>query len=118
MAAFTKAIRTYYPNEKFDFVLSFKKGKDYTKILKYIIPLAKKIYISNFIINTQGFKIESENELILAKIINSLEFFNIEIINPIKICSLIRSKKSNFIITGSLYFIADQVNNHKLIDNK
>jgi dihydrofolate synthase/folylpolyglutamate synthase len=117
MAAFTKAIKKHLPDQKFDFIIAFKKGKDYRKILKYIIPLANKIYISNFQINTQGFKIESEDKMILSDFIEKLGFSEFEIINSQEIKSLIKSKKATFVITGSLYFIADLINNHKLISN-
>ncbi|MDO9028430.1 MAG: Mur ligase family protein, partial [Candidatus Roizmanbacteria bacterium] len=48
MLAFINALIKEYPDKKFNFLLAFKSGKDYKKILKIITPWADSITLTSF----------------------------------------------------------------------
>ena len=54
MAMFIKNLTFYLPQQKFTFMLAFKKGKDYKSILQYIIPIAQKIIVTSFFNQTRS----------------------------------------------------------------
>jgi len=110
MSAFIRSLRRKHPDQKFDFLVGFKHGKDYFAMLKYIVPLADTIYATKFDFSEQVLPMEGEPveniQLILQEkyhmgkvksIVPAIEAFN-------------QAKKiqgSILVITGSLYLIAE-----------
>lgn len=107
MQAFLESLREKYPSKKFSFLISFKRGKDYEKMLHQIIPLAKNIIITTFKITGQDSLQFSEDPNVIAEKLEKLGFYNYEIISEIKRALAIFLKKSSSVsvITGSLYLI-------------
>lgn len=111
MAMFTKNLTLYYPQQKFTFLLAFKKGKNYRDILRYIIPLAKKIIVTPFFNQTkfQGFANFAESPLAIVKILNRLDFKNYCICDNSEnaLGALLQDKETIKVITGSLYLLSE-----------
>ena len=109
MAAFTKSLVKMYPKQKFDFLIATKKGKDFSHMLRYIIPLAKNIIATNFFVDNQDLIHLSENPKHLMITAKRMQFHNIQVVyNPHKALSLAFKKSDNFlIVTGSFYLIGE-----------
>lgn len=107
MQAFLESLREKYPSKKFSFLISFKRGKDYEKMLHQIIPLAKNIIITTFKITGQDSLQFSEDPNVIAEKLEKLGFYNYEIVSEIKRAQAIFLKKSSpvLVVTGSLYLI-------------
>ncbi|PIZ64898.1 hypothetical protein COY14_03660 [Candidatus Roizmanbacteria bacterium CG_4_10_14_0_2_um_filter_36_9] len=108
MEAFVSSLKEIYPNHKFDFMIAFKKGKDYEKMLTIILPVAKKIFITKFISDEPRI-IEAEP---IDEIVTKVRTLNckveiIKIDDPLIALELAgKSKNQILIVTGSLYLIA------------
>jgi len=112
MSAIIDTIIKLYPKQKFVFLLSFSEGKNQLitlyGMLKQIVPIASKIYLTEFVLDTQGDMIHSSinnkrNILVLKK----LGFTNYQVIDSSKrnLENIIKEEKNPLIITGSLYLI-------------
>lgn len=110
MSAFIKSLKKIHPNTKFDFLIAFKKGKNYSSMLKYIIPIARKITITGFAMGKQTdiFGPE-ETENILHSIERKYKYRNVRIEKDftkaveIAVCGA----DKRLIITGSIYLASD-----------
>jgi dihydrofolate synthase/folylpolyglutamate synthase len=108
MDAFTKGLKKTFPNKKFNFLIAFKKGKDYENTLKYLIPLAKKIIITDFFTNNQDYVHFSEKPETINDILIKLKFTNIEIIHDCKkAIKKTLHKNEDLVVTGSLYLLGE-----------
>lgn len=107
MQIFIKNLSQIFPGQKFDFVLAFKKGKDFKKMLEKIIPLADKIYLSSFSVHKAATHLNSVDSNIVSSYLKKKKFKNIEVVtsNQKEILSVIKSSKKPVAITGSLYLI-------------
>ena len=121
MAMFIKNLTFYLPQQKFTFMLAFKKGKDYKSILQYIIPIAQKIIVTSFFNQTrsQGVVNIAESPHIIAIILNNVNFRNYCICkNSGKaLTMLLQDKKTVGVITGSLYLLSEVYPRLKLLIN-
>lgn len=107
MKAFITSLKKLFPSKKFDFLVAFKKEKDYSKMLRLIVPIAKTITITSFSLGTYDLKPMSEKPEIIVKELQKLKFqsyFSIQ--DPIKAYKKVLSEKNNIVITGSLYLLA------------
>jgi len=111
MSMFTKNLATYFPNQKFTFVIAFKRGKDYRNILRYIIPLAKDIIVTSFFDQTesQGLSTLAEDTGVISRILDGLNFKNYVVCKDGKeaLMLLLQDKKAEGVITGSLFLISE-----------
>lgn len=110
MHAFLSNLQHYNKNNKWTFLISFKEGKDIEEMLKMIVPVAKKIIITDFFNDEVDFISISEKPEFIAKLIEKEGFNNIEIIHNIakNFNSIISSiKDDSLVITGSLYLLSD-----------
>jgi len=106
MEAFTKSLKKTFPSKKFNFLIAFKKGKDYKNILKYLVPLAKKIIITDFFTNNQDYLYFSEKPEKINDVLTKLKFTNTEIIYDCKKATKkALNENENLVITGSLYLL-------------
>ncbi|MFA6532470.1 MAG: Mur ligase family protein [Patescibacteria group bacterium] len=108
MKAFIDSLIKKFPNKKFNFLIAFKKGKDYQDMLRIIIPWADSVVLTSFSTKDQDMINESVDpaEIKLnAKIIPDLK----------KAWKYILDKKEPIVVTGSLYLIGEIF---KLIKNK
>ncbi|MDO8497561.1 MAG: Mur ligase family protein [bacterium] len=109
MKMFIQNLKIYFPDQKYTFLIAFKRGKDYKPMLKYILPEAKKIIITSFFNESQGLRILAEDPLVIAKILEKLHFKNYIII-PDTFSALEELYKDTSpikVITGSLYLIGE-----------
>ncbi|MBN1168539.1 hypothetical protein JXA63_01475 [Candidatus Woesebacteria bacterium] len=111
MKEFTKNLQIYFPDQKFIFLLGFKRGKDYKNILRYIVPLADKIIITSFFNQTkfQGMSVLSEDTKKIAQVLETIGHKKYEIFERSEdaLKALIKSKNRVKVITGSLYLISE-----------
>jgi len=112
MKSLILTLKNIYPKHKYDFLIAFKKGKDYKKMLKQITKIAEKIYLSDFYITGQDLTHASENVDNLAYELQKLHFTNYEKIrNTDKIIrKVLKRIEDILVITGSLYFIGSIYN--------
>ena len=108
MRALLKTLKKLYPGKKFTFVLAFKQGKEYKKMIQMIIPFAEKMLITHIFSKNQDlqhFSVRPEN--IMQEIIH-LGFTNVRVINNIEdIIQIIKTDDSPSVISGSLYLLGD-----------
>ncbi len=115
MAAFTKALIKKYPGRKFNFLLAFKSGKDYKKMLKIIIPWADSITLTSFFTENQDMINLSEKPTMIGQQLRKIGFNNFTVIpSTQKAWEIILNKKEPIVVTGSLYLIGEI---YKLIKN-
>lgn len=127
MVSFTESLKQLYPGRKLTFILAFKQGKNVKHMLKYIIPLAKKIIITQFTtdkekqldknmqisradaVKIQGYHTVAVDPKMLAKTLTSLKFSKFILTHSIDqaISTAIKSGDEPIIITGSLYLIGN-----------
>lgn len=107
MNALIKSLKTFFPNQKFTFILAFKKRKDFSKMIKNIIPLAQNIIITKFIVTSQDMIQISQPIKNLVDIFQKSNFPYFEIIsdNADAIKKSLTSDK-NIVVTGSLYLLS------------
>ena len=118
MANFIKNLKKIYPQKKFVFLIAFKKGKDYHKMLKYIIPLASQIIITQFFINNQDLIHLSEEPETIVKILQKENFYQYQVIKDLKnaLKFALDQKDQPIVAAGSLYLISEIYSNLKTID--
>ncbi len=109
MEAFIGSLTELYPNEKFDFLLSFKIGKDYEEMLKLILPLARNVMLTSFHSDKNDSPQLSTDSNLVEKILKSENFTNYEIIDDLKTAldKFLRTDNHAKVITGSLYLLSE-----------
>lgn len=110
MSAFIRSLKKKHPGKKFDFLTGFKKGKDYKEMLKYMVPVAHKIYVCEFDIDDQIDEVSVEPMSSVENVLNEkFNFTNVEKIKDTQQAFDKALKGSNgpVVITGSLYIISD-----------
>ncbi len=109
MDAFLGNLSNLFPNRKFHFLISFKKGKDIDVMLKQIIALAKHITVSIFYTDAQEMIVESEELSSIKEIFESKGFtdYSLETDYTKAFKDSLASTNDILIITGSLYFIGE-----------
>jgi len=108
MTALLKSLKTFFPNQKFTFVLAFKQRKDFAKMLKMIVPFAKNIIITSFMVTSQDMVHLSQPHQSMVKIFQKLNFSKFETI-PDQSSALTTALQfnNNIVITGSLYLLGE-----------
>ncbi|HEX8974483.1 MAG TPA: Mur ligase family protein [Patescibacteria group bacterium] len=117
MEAFTSNLAKIYPRQKFIFLVAFKKGKEYQKMLDLITPLSEKIFLTSFNTTDQDNHLSSVSNEEIAKYLKIKKFKNFEIVpnNRSDILQKARmslskeERKKPIVITGSLYLISSLI---------
>lgn len=108
MKAFTKAVSQISLHKKYTFLIAFKKGKDYAKMVKLLIPFAEKIGITTIFSNNPDFSHFSTNPLVIKQRLSEEGFEKSEMVDGVGgILPFINKSKTDVIITGSLYLLGD-----------
>lgn len=108
MNNFIFSIKKIFPKQKFDFIVAFKKGKDYLNMLRILIPMAKKVYITQVASSTNSTKLISVPSQDVIEALYKLQFHNIETVeNNGQSMQKALHGKEDIIVTGSLYLLAD-----------
>jgi len=109
MSAFIHDLKKRYPEKKFDFLIGFKKGKDYEEMLKYIVPLSQDIYVTEFHGDDQARMILPESASIIQNILqDTFSVPNARIFTDpvIALETAQQTHDTILVITGSLYMIS------------
>ena len=108
IVAFINALIKEYSDKKFNFLIAFKFGKDYKKMLKIIIPWADSIILTSFFTENQDMINLSEKPSIVSQQLKKLGFTNFEVIPSLrKALEFILNKKEPIVVTGSLYLLGE-----------
>ena len=107
MKIFVGSLKKAYPKTKFSFLMAFKRGKDYKKILPHIIPVAKDIVLTSFEVGGQDSLHLSEQPETVAKNLEKINFSKFKIIHDTNKAFRDFLKKSSgiLVITGSIYLL-------------
>lgn len=108
MDSLTTNLSAMFPKQKFTFVVAFKKGKDFKKMLKKIIPIADKILLTQFSTSGMDNHWSSIDNDEISKFLKSQNFKKFKIISNkhSDILENVRMSKKPVVITGSLYLIS------------
>ena len=105
MNAFLHSLKRKYPNEKFNFLVAFKKGKEYMFMLKEISKLANEIVITEFFTKKKDTPKIAEEASTISKLIITKK--KKVIISPKKALDYLSKRKNKIVITGSLYLVGE-----------
>ena len=108
MRAFAKALKQLDKNKKYTFLIAFKKGKDYRKMITLLVPFAHKIGITTIFSSNPDFSHFSTDPQVIKSALEKKAFKNNEIVDGRDgITSFIDKSKTDVVITGSLYLLGD-----------
>ncbi|MFA5770177.1 MAG: Mur ligase family protein [Patescibacteria group bacterium] len=115
MEAFISSLIKKYPDKKFNFLLAFKKGKDYKEMLKIIISCAivHKIIITSFLTENQDMINSSEDPIVVGnaymRSVRGGRFYADPIIIPNlkNAWETILQEDEPIVVTGSLYLVGE-----------
>jgi len=110
MAAFIKSLKSKYPDVTFDFLLSFKRGKNIRAMLKYIAPYARSITATEFVLSehVEILSAVSPDE-IRDTVKNNYKHIPVKVIPNVSeaVHSLLQKKNGRVVATGSLYLASE-----------
>jgi len=108
MMALVRSIKNSFPDKKFTFLIAFKQRKDFSKMLKMIIPIANQIILTKFKVASDYMIQLSQSQTSLVKIFKKLNFSDFKYI-PDKSLALdaVLNVNHPVIITGSLYLLSE-----------
>lgn len=108
MKSFLTSVKKIFPGKKFNFLVAFKKDKDYPEILNLMKPFAKKIFITTFFTDKMDLIRFSEDPQEVTKALKKLGFKDFESIKNNKLAlEKALQESDDLIITGSLYLLGD-----------
>lgn len=108
MKALLNSVLKQYPDKKFTFVLAFKAGKDYKKMLGMISPYAEKIIITHIFSKHQDLLHESVPPIEIKKELKKITNVHTSIVlDREELIKIIKKENSSVIVTGSLYLLGD-----------
>ena len=113
MEAFINSLIKKYPGKKFNFLLAFKKGKDYQEMLKIILArrslgeggIVSKIIITSFFTKNQDMVNVSEDINNIKNVIKNINFITIPDLK--KAWKTILKEDGLIVVTGSLYLVGE-----------
>lgn len=107
MKGLAVSLKSIFPSDKLDFVIAIKKGKDYKRMLSYVVPLANSVCLTTFIVGDQDNFITSDDPTNIKKQLSDLGFDRIIIVeDPMGALERMKQSKYNVVITGSLYLLS------------
>jgi dihydrofolate synthase / folylpolyglutamate synthase len=110
MRSFISSLKHLYPDEKFVFMIAFKKNKQYQQCLRMILPLASRIVIAEFFKNNIDTMPKSVSAGSLASLFKKWGFHDFELTHSASkalAAALKNTEKNKIVVTGSLYLISD-----------
>jgi dihydrofolate synthase/folylpolyglutamate synthase len=108
MVATIDSLKKTYPGRKYAFLVSFKKRKDYQKMLDIILPVAEKIYLTNFNGQRQDSILIPVSTSAMKEYLQKKGFSSYQIVeSPTEALRQAVENKVNYIVaTGSFYLLA------------
>jgi dihydrofolate synthase/folylpolyglutamate synthase len=109
MDALLETLRKTYPHSRFLFVVAFKKGKDYKRMIEHIAEVAEKIIITRFLKENQDVVHKSVPAEDISYELNRRGYHAYEICESTQHALNKALKQTEYlpVITGSLYFVGD-----------
>jgi len=108
MTALIKSLKTFFPDQKFTFLLAFKQRKDFAKMVKMIIPFADQIILTKFKVVSDYTVQFSQSQSSLSKLFSDLNFHNYKnISNQSEALNFVLKSNNPIVVTGSLYLLSD-----------
>lgn len=108
MRSFLASLAKIFPKKRFNFLVAFKKDKDYPEILNLMKPFVKKIFITTFFTDKMDLIRFSEDPKEVAKALEKLGMTKYEIMKDNKLAiEKALQEDDDLIITGSLYLLGD-----------
>lgn len=111
MQGLLRSLASYYPGMQFTFILAFKRGKDFHKMIRLIIPFSRKIILTQFSDQTksQGMHLLSEEPLRLASDLRSQHYLSYTVTrsstDALRVAT--HSPDPHCVVTGSLYLLSE-----------
>jgi len=109
MAALSRGLKKFFPEKTFHFLIAFKKGKDYIRILDYIVPLAKTITLTSCSPPSKSVLVPSVPPAKVAAALAKRGFSNYRVVfrprEALNMC--LKDALSPLVVTGSLYLIGN-----------
>lgn len=107
--ALANALQGVFPGEKFVFLIAFKKGKEYRKMLNTFSPLAEEFVLSGFFVANQDLRHLSEKPEEIACLLDGIGIHRYRIIpnSRAALRSALTKGRQPIVITGSLYLLAE-----------
>jgi len=108
MKSFINSLCLAYPKEKFAFLIAFREGKDFQTMIKYILPVAEKIVITDYVTTSYDMIHHSVSPKTIGKYLKKQKFNNYEIVNDknLAINQLLDYPAKAAVITGSFYLLS------------
>lgn len=112
MKALINFLKLTYPKEKFTVIMAFSRGKKQVAtirtMLKQLIPIANKIFLTNFHLEGQDFVHQAVAPEFIKKILKRLNYFSYQIIHDQQqsFHEAIVRESCPILVTGSLYLIS------------
>lgn len=103
--ALVTALRQFAPEQKYHFLVAFRKGNDFRMMLRTILPVTKSVIITSFDTINMALRLTSENPQDLASFLKGKSPYEV-IEDPKQAFATISKKLGIKVITGSLYLIA------------
>lgn len=108
MSSLIRSLKLFFPNQKFTFVLAFKQRKDFSKMIKMIIPLADQIILTHFKVTSQDMIQLSQSHSSLNQVFSKLNFSQFrDIPNQTQALQLALKSPTPVVVTGSLYLLGE-----------
>ncbi len=110
MEAFISSLVKKYPKKKFNFLVAFKQKKDFQKMLKLIMPIAKCITVTNIYTEGKDKIFHAKNKEKIINFIIKNNFQNYQFIdkaqNAFQQC-LLKEDENLLVVTGSFYLLTE-----------
>lgn len=109
MQALLDTLKNSYPGKRFQFLVAFKKGKDYQRMIQQIATVAKRIVITRFLKENQDMVHVSVSPEDVSYELHKLGFlhYHIEMDAAAALESCLSRPEYLTVATGSLYFVGD-----------
>ena len=108
MSAFVKSLSAVYPGKKLPFLISIKKEKNITEIVRQIIPVASEIIVTEFKADDQGWPLQPESAEQIIKKFSALNFHKCIKIQEVRQAweKFLATNSEIVVVTGSLYLVS------------
>lgn len=106
MNSFVKSLKNKFGDKKFIFVIAFRQRKDFSKMLKTMIPLASKFIFTSFVVKDEDMIQVSQAPEDMVKVLKRLSYDNYEVVlNSEKALKKAVSESNQVVVTSSLYLL-------------
>jgi dihydrofolate synthase/folylpolyglutamate synthase len=106
MKSFIDSLKKAFPNQKFIFVIAFRQRKDFSKMLKMMIPMASSFIFTSFVVRDEDMIQISQAPKDMTRVLERLKYKNYKVIlNPKLAVEAAKKESDKIVITSSLYLL-------------